>query len=183
MKSALPRCCTPWRPVARSSTCCEQPGRFTRHHLAGGGAQGRHVRGHLAAQPDLRFALQEPQLGTAHAVQQVEPPARGPGRNAGASLGWTSPLLSAIPSGGSWRPIRPRMRRHRRLGRRRASLRLRAHRAARRAHRPHRRGTRRIAGRAEDHEINSGILRVQSSTPLFERCAHRITERAGVSTT
>jgi bifunctional UDP-N-acetylglucosamine pyrophosphorylase / glucosamine-1-phosphate N-acetyltransferase len=31
------------------------------------------VRAHLAEQPDLRFALQEPQLGTAHAVQQVEP--------------------------------------------------------------------------------------------------------------
>ena len=31
------------------------------------------VRSHLAEQADLRFALQEPQLGTAHAVQQVEP--------------------------------------------------------------------------------------------------------------
>jgi bifunctional UDP-N-acetylglucosamine pyrophosphorylase / glucosamine-1-phosphate N-acetyltransferase len=31
------------------------------------------VRHHLADQPDLQFALQEPQLGTAHAVQQAEP--------------------------------------------------------------------------------------------------------------
>src|SRR5689334_220246 len=30
------------------------------------------VREHLASQPDLQFAVQEPQLGTAHALQQVE---------------------------------------------------------------------------------------------------------------
>jgi bifunctional UDP-N-acetylglucosamine pyrophosphorylase/glucosamine-1-phosphate N-acetyltransferase len=31
------------------------------------------VRAHLAGKGDIQFALQEPQLGTAHAVQQVEP--------------------------------------------------------------------------------------------------------------
>jgi len=31
------------------------------------------VRAHLADQPEVRFALQEPQLGTAHALQQTEP--------------------------------------------------------------------------------------------------------------
>ncbi|MGE0446513.1 MAG: bifunctional UDP-N-acetylglucosamine diphosphorylase/glucosamine-1-phosphate N-acetyltransferase GlmU [Vicinamibacterales bacterium] len=31
------------------------------------------VRAHLAGEPGVQFALQEPQLGTAHAVQQVEP--------------------------------------------------------------------------------------------------------------
>jgi bifunctional UDP-N-acetylglucosamine pyrophosphorylase/glucosamine-1-phosphate N-acetyltransferase len=35
------------------------------------------VRGHLTDQPGLQFALQEPQLGTAHAVQQVEPALAG----------------------------------------------------------------------------------------------------------
>ena len=35
------------------------------------------VRQHLAGQPHLGFALQEPQLGTAHALQQVEPLLKG----------------------------------------------------------------------------------------------------------
>jgi bifunctional UDP-N-acetylglucosamine pyrophosphorylase/glucosamine-1-phosphate N-acetyltransferase len=35
------------------------------------------IREHLAGRPDVLFALQEPQLGTAHAVQQVESVLRG----------------------------------------------------------------------------------------------------------
>jgi bifunctional UDP-N-acetylglucosamine pyrophosphorylase/glucosamine-1-phosphate N-acetyltransferase len=41
------------------------------------GHQADAVRERLAAQPDLRFAVQEPQLGTAHALQQAEPVLKG----------------------------------------------------------------------------------------------------------
>jgi bifunctional UDP-N-acetylglucosamine pyrophosphorylase/glucosamine-1-phosphate N-acetyltransferase len=37
------------------------------------GHQADAVRQHLSGQPDVRFALQQPQLGTAHALQQTEP--------------------------------------------------------------------------------------------------------------
>ena len=37
------------------------------------GHKAELVRDHMSDQPDLRFALQEPQLGTAHALQQAEP--------------------------------------------------------------------------------------------------------------
>jgi bifunctional UDP-N-acetylglucosamine pyrophosphorylase / glucosamine-1-phosphate N-acetyltransferase len=37
------------------------------------GHQAEAVRAHLAQQRQLRFAVQEPQLGTAHALQQAEP--------------------------------------------------------------------------------------------------------------
>jgi bifunctional UDP-N-acetylglucosamine pyrophosphorylase/glucosamine-1-phosphate N-acetyltransferase len=37
------------------------------------GHQAEAVREHLAASPEVRFAVQEPQLGTAHALQQTEP--------------------------------------------------------------------------------------------------------------
>ena len=37
------------------------------------GHKAELLRSHLAARPDLRFAVQEPQLGTAHAVMQSEP--------------------------------------------------------------------------------------------------------------
>src|SRR5688500_9188289 len=35
------------------------------------------VRQRLASRPNLQFALQEPQLGTAHALQQAEPVLKG----------------------------------------------------------------------------------------------------------
>ena len=35
------------------------------------------VREHLKGQPDIQFAVQEPQLGTAHAVRQAEPALKG----------------------------------------------------------------------------------------------------------
>src|ERR1044072_5102385 len=35
------------------------------------------VRDHLAHRPELAFAIQEPQLGTAHALQQAEPHLKG----------------------------------------------------------------------------------------------------------
>ena len=41
------------------------------------GHKSEAVRKHLSRQPDLQFALQEPQLGTAHAVQQAEPALKG----------------------------------------------------------------------------------------------------------
>src|ERR671915_265644 len=41
------------------------------------GHQADAVRERLAAQPDLRFAVQEPQLGTAHALQQAESALKG----------------------------------------------------------------------------------------------------------
>ena len=41
------------------------------------GHKAEMVRSHLATQPDLQFALQDPQLGTAHAVQQAEPALMG----------------------------------------------------------------------------------------------------------
>jgi bifunctional UDP-N-acetylglucosamine pyrophosphorylase/glucosamine-1-phosphate N-acetyltransferase len=37
------------------------------------GHQADAVQQHLSGQPDVRFALQQPQLGTAHALQQTEP--------------------------------------------------------------------------------------------------------------
>src|SRR5690606_21562869 len=37
------------------------------------GHKAEIVRGHLSNVPHIQFALQEPQLGTAHALQQVEP--------------------------------------------------------------------------------------------------------------
>src|SRR3954462_3067340 len=37
-----------------------------------GGHRAEVVRGQLAEQPNIGFALQEPQLGTAHALQQAE---------------------------------------------------------------------------------------------------------------
>jgi bifunctional UDP-N-acetylglucosamine pyrophosphorylase / glucosamine-1-phosphate N-acetyltransferase len=37
------------------------------------GHQAEMVRGHLASSGDVSFAVQEPQLGTAHALQQAEP--------------------------------------------------------------------------------------------------------------
>ena len=41
------------------------------------GHRAEAIRQHLAARNDLRFALQEPQLGTAHALQQAEPALKG----------------------------------------------------------------------------------------------------------
>jgi bifunctional UDP-N-acetylglucosamine pyrophosphorylase/glucosamine-1-phosphate N-acetyltransferase len=41
------------------------------------GHKAEMVRAHLAGDPDLMFAIQEPQLGTAHALQQVEPALAG----------------------------------------------------------------------------------------------------------
>jgi bifunctional UDP-N-acetylglucosamine pyrophosphorylase/glucosamine-1-phosphate N-acetyltransferase len=41
------------------------------------GHGGDAVRAYLADRPNVRFAVQEPQLGTAHALQQAEPELRG----------------------------------------------------------------------------------------------------------
>ena len=53
------------------------------------------VRAHLSDQPDVQFALQEPQLGTAHAVQQAEPVLRGR-QGTLILLSGDVPLLSAL---------------------------------------------------------------------------------------
>lgn len=52
------------------------------------------VRAHLAGEPGVQFALQEPQLGTAHAVQQVEPLLSGQSGTL-VLLSGDVPLLSA----------------------------------------------------------------------------------------
>lgn len=58
------------------------------------GHRAEMVREHLAGRPDVRFALQEPQLGTAHAVQQVESVLRGRSGTL-VLLSGDVPLLSA----------------------------------------------------------------------------------------
>lgn len=58
------------------------------------GHRAEMVREHLSGRPDVQFALQEPQLGTAHAVQQVESVLRGRSGTL-VLLSGDVPLLSA----------------------------------------------------------------------------------------
>jgi bifunctional UDP-N-acetylglucosamine pyrophosphorylase/glucosamine-1-phosphate N-acetyltransferase len=62
------------------------------------GHQADMVRNQLAAQPGLKFAVQEPQLGTAHALQQAEPVLAGKTGTL-VMLSGDVPLLSASTLG------------------------------------------------------------------------------------
>ena len=130
--------------------------------------------------PNLDFVVQEPQLGTAHALQQAEASACGPGRERGPLSG-DVPLLTsrntcadliethhAAPAAATVvtaivdRPVR-----------------LRPDRPHEGPHRQNRRGTRRIPRGAADSGDQRRHLRVRPA-PLFDALrGHRVAERPG----
>ncbi len=143
------------------------------------GHEAAQVQAALAAHADLRFVLQEPQLGTAHAVQQAAPLFAGVAGTL-VLLSGDVPLLSVDT-------LRALLARHEETGAAvtiltalvAEPLRLRPHPPRRRRRHRHRRAARRHAGRAGDPRNQLGHLRVRprAAVPVARPNRRRTTRR------
>ena len=145
--------------------------------------RGRSDSGGLQDRTGLRFVVQEPQLGTGHALLQTEPLLRDATGTALLLYG-DVPLLSAAT-------LDRLVQQHRADGaaatvvtrQRRAAVRLRPHRPDQRPHRADCRGTGRVARRARHQGSERGHLRLRPRAALRRHQEHRPAERRRASIT
>ena len=133
----------------------------------------------LSAWPGLRFVVQEPQLGTGHALLQAAP---GPGARKGRRVvAFRRRTVAAPPHPGrAARAARSRRRgRHSAHRGGRSAIRLRPHRAHEREDCANRRRARRVAGAAEDQGNQQRNFRVLAGPALRRAARAGRQQRAG----
>jgi bifunctional UDP-N-acetylglucosamine pyrophosphorylase/glucosamine-1-phosphate N-acetyltransferase len=131
------------------------------------GHRGDQIRQHLSARRNLKVVVQEPQLGTAHALQQSETVLRGQTGTL-VLLSGDVPAPEARDAARAHRHAPSRKSRSDRgHGHSRSPVRLRADRTDGRADRPNRGGAGCVPTERQIREINSGIYAFDLE-PLFD---------------